>query len=35
VKKSEVIELDMPVDRALKYIISMGVASGEARAGIQ
>jgi uncharacterized membrane protein len=35
VKKSEVIELDMPVDRALKYIISMGVASGEARTGIQ
>ena len=31
VKKSEVIELDMSVDRALKYIVSMGVASGEAR----
>ncbi len=29
VKKSEVVELDMPVDRALKYIVSMGVASGE------
>ena len=35
VKKSEVIELDIPVDRALKYIISMGVASGETRPGIQ
>ncbi|MEQ1663710.1 MAG: DUF502 domain-containing protein [Thiobacillus sp.] len=35
VKKSEVIELDIPVDRALKYIISMGVASGESRPGIQ
>jgi uncharacterized membrane protein len=33
VKKSEVIELDVSVDRALKYIISMGVASGEARPG--
>src|SRR5512139_3877692 len=31
VKKSEVIELNMSVDRALKYIVSMGVASGEAR----
>jgi uncharacterized membrane protein len=31
VKKSEVIELDLSVDRALKYIVSMGVASGEAR----
>jgi uncharacterized membrane protein len=31
VKKSEVIELNVSVDRALKYIISMGVASGEAR----
>jgi len=31
VKKSEVIELDVSVDRALKYIVSMGVASGEAR----
>lgn len=27
VKKSEVIELDMSVDQALKYIISMGVAA--------
>jgi uncharacterized membrane protein len=34
VKKSEVIELDVSVDRALKYIISMGVASGEARPDI-
>jgi uncharacterized membrane protein len=33
VKKSEVIELDVPVDRALKYIVSMGVASGEAQPG--
>ncbi|MFP5380763.1 MAG: DUF502 domain-containing protein [Gammaproteobacteria bacterium] len=31
VKRSEVVELDVSVDRALKYIISMGVASGEAR----
>lgn len=31
VKRSEVIELDMSVDRALKYIVSMGVASGEVR----
>jgi uncharacterized membrane protein len=31
VKRSEVIELDVSVDRALKYIVSMGVASGEAR----
>lgn len=31
VKKSEVVELDVSVDRALKYIVSMGVASGEAR----
>ncbi|MGV8992067.1 MAG: DUF502 domain-containing protein [Thiobacillus sp.] len=31
VKKSEVIELDVSVDRALKYIVSMGVASGESR----
>jgi uncharacterized membrane protein len=31
VKKSEVIELDMSVDRALKNIVSMGVVSGEAR----
>ena len=35
VKKSEVIELDVSVDRALKYIISMGVASGETRPDIQ
>jgi uncharacterized membrane protein len=35
VKKSEVIELDMSVDRALKYIVSMGVASSEARPVIQ
>jgi len=31
VKKSEVIELNMSVDRALKNIVSMGVVSGEAR----
>ncbi len=31
VKKSEVIELNVSVDRALKYILSMGVASGETR----
>lgn len=35
VKKSEAIELDMSVDRALKYIISMGVVSGDARTGMQ
>ncbi|MHB1084146.1 MAG: DUF502 domain-containing protein [Thiobacillus sp.] len=35
VKRSEVIELDVSVDRAFKYIISMGVASGETRPGIQ
>jgi uncharacterized membrane protein len=35
VKKSEVVELDVPVDRALKYIVSMGVASGEAHHGAQ
>lgn len=35
VKKSEVVELDLSVDRALKYIVSMGVASGESRPGIQ
>lgn len=35
VKKSEVIELDVSVDRALKYIVSMGVASGEVRHGTQ
>ena len=34
VKKSEVIELDVSVDRALKYIVSMGVASGEAHPDI-
>lgn len=33
VKKSEVIELNVSVDRALKYIVSMGVASGESRPG--
>lgn len=33
VKKSEVVELDVSVDRALKYIVSMGVASSEARPG--
>jgi uncharacterized membrane protein len=33
VKKSEVIELNVTVDRALKYIVSMGVASGEVRPG--
>ena len=33
VKKSEVIELDVSVDRALKYIVSMGVASGESGRG--
>ena len=31
VKRSEVVELNVSVDRALKYIVSMGVASGEAR----
>jgi uncharacterized membrane protein len=31
VKKSEVVELNLSVDRALKYIVSMGVASGDAR----
>ena len=35
VKRSEVVELDVSVDRALKYIVSMGVASGEARPGTQ
>jgi len=35
VKKSEVIELNVSIDRALKYIVSMGVASGEARSGTQ
>jgi uncharacterized membrane protein len=33
VKKSEVVELNVSVDRALKYIVSMGVASGEPRPG--
>lgn len=31
VRKSDVVELDMSVDRALKTIVSMGVASGEKR----
>jgi uncharacterized membrane protein len=35
VKKSEVIELNVSVDRALKYIVSMGVVSGDSRPGIQ
>jgi len=35
VKKSEVVELNVSVDRALKYIVSMGVASGEVRSGTQ
>jgi len=35
VKKSEVIELNMSVDRALKNIVSMGVVSGEARTRTQ
>jgi len=35
VKKSEVVELDVSVDRALKYIVSMRVASSEARPGIK
>ena len=35
VKKSETIALDISVDRALKYIVSMGVASGEAPKGVQ
>jgi uncharacterized membrane protein len=30
VARSDVIELDIPVERALKYIVSMGVASGDA-----
>ncbi|MGK2953789.1 MAG: hypothetical protein ACSLEZ_15575 [Thiobacillus sp.] len=34
VKKSEVIDL-LSVDRALKYIVSMGVASGDSRPAIQ
>jgi uncharacterized membrane protein len=28
-RKSDVIELDMSVDEALKYVISMGVAAPE------
>jgi len=35
VKKSEVVGLNVSVDRALKYIVSMGVASGEVRSGTQ
>jgi len=35
VKKSEVIELNMSVDRALKNIVSVGVVSSEIRTGIQ
>ena len=35
VRKSEVIELNVSIERALKYIVSMGVASGEARPDIQ
>jgi uncharacterized membrane protein len=35
VKRSEVIEMNVSVERALKYIVSMGVASGEARPDIQ
>jgi uncharacterized membrane protein len=35
VKKSEVVELNLSVDRALKYIVSMGVASGDSRPAIQ
>ncbi len=31
VKRSEVIELDMSVDEALKYIISMGVVTSDSR----
>jgi uncharacterized membrane protein len=34
VKRSEVVELNVSVDRALKYIVSMGVASSEARPAI-
>ncbi|MCA1977978.1 MAG: DUF502 domain-containing protein [Thiobacillus sp.] len=33
VKKSDTIDLDLPVDRALKYIVSMGVASSDVRSG--
>jgi uncharacterized membrane protein len=29
VKRSEVIELDMSIDEALKYIISMGVVTSD------
>lgn len=35
VKKSEAIELELSVDRALKYIVSMGVAGSESRPGTQ
>lgn len=35
VKKSETIELDMSVDRALKTIVSMGVVSGDTHKGVQ
>ncbi|HEX7970901.1 MAG TPA: DUF502 domain-containing protein [Thiobacillus sp.] len=35
VKKSEVVELNVSVDRALKYIVSMGVVSSETRPRIQ
>lgn len=35
VKRSEAIEIEMSVDRALKYIVSMGVATSEARPGTQ
>jgi uncharacterized membrane protein len=35
VKRSDAIEIDMSVDRALKYIVSMGVATSEARPGTQ
>src|SRR5690349_22994805 len=34
VRKSDIIELDMSVDQALKYIISMGVVPPQARNGI-
>ncbi|MEW6118468.1 MAG: DUF502 domain-containing protein [Pseudomonadota bacterium] len=35
VKKSETIELDMSVDRALKTIVSMGVVGGDVPRGVQ
>jgi len=35
VKKSETVTLDISVDRALKYIVSMGVASGDTPKGGQ